>query len=141
MPRSYPAFPRVGVGAVVTKDENVLLIKRRFEPKAGKWTLPGGLVNVGETLQQAVRREISEECGIQINPKRIIDVLDVIEEDDQHRIKYHYVVVDFEAEYISGTAVPGSDVTEVKWVPRSRLTQLNLPESTRDFFLKHRASL
>jgi len=137
MPRAYPDFPRIGVGAVVVKDEQVLLIKRKFEPKAGMWTLPGGLVNVGETLQQAVQREIAEECGIRVQPKNIIDVIDVIEEDAQHRIKYHYVVVDFEAEYISGTAVPGSDVTAVKWVPKNKLTDLNLPESTREFFLKH----
>lgn len=78
MPRAYPDFPRIGVGAVVVKDEQVLLIKRKSEPKAGKWTLPGGVLNLGETLQDAVQREISEECGIRIKPTRIVDVLDVM---------------------------------------------------------------
>lgn len=137
MAREYPGFPRVGVGAIVFRDDALLLVQRKFEPSAGYWTLPGGLVKLGETLQQAVQREIAEECSIQVKPKKIVDVFDVIEHDEENRTQYHYVIVDFEAEYISGRVAPGSDVTQARWVPTNQLSTLDLPEITKEFLTKH----
>jgi len=135
--RKYSQRPLVGVGAVIIENDEVLLVKRAKEPKANFWTIPGGLVELGETIHDALKREIREECQVEIKPKEIIDVVDYIEKDDEGNFKYHYVLVDFEAEIVSGIPAPGSDVLETRWVSFYELKTLNLPKITSDFFEKH----
>jgi len=135
--REYPSHPLVAVGAVIIKDDKILLVKRRYEPKANFWTLPGGHVKLGEGVRQALIREIHEECGIEIEPKKIIDVIDFIEQDEDERIRFHYVIVDFEAIYKNGEIKPASDVQNAKWFFLSELNKINLPEITKNFFKKN----
>lgn len=132
--RKYSQRPLVGVGAVIIENDEVLLVKRAKEPKANFWTLPGGLVEIGETIHDALKREIREECQVEIELKEIIDVVDYIEKNDAGDFKYHYVLVDFEAKIVGGTLSPGSDVLETRWVSFSELKTLNLPKITSDFF-------
>ncbi len=135
--RKYPHQPLLGVGAVILKNDKILLVKRKFEPKARFWTLPGGMVELGESLDQALKREIREECGIKIEPQKIIDVIDYIERDEDDQVKYHYLLVDFQAEQIGGTLSPSSDVLDAGWFDLSELSGLTLPEITQEFLKKH----
>ncbi|MFQ5750886.1 MAG: NUDIX hydrolase [bacterium] len=92
--RIYPVQPLLGIGAVIIKDNRFLLVKRKYEPYAHFWTLPGGLVELGEYVHEAVIREIREECGIKVKPTKIVDVIDYIEKDEKAKIKYHYVLIE-----------------------------------------------
>lgn len=94
-------------------------------------------MEVGETTEEAVIREVQEECSITINPTRLVDIIDFIEADQDEKIRYHYIIVDFEAEYVSGSEAPASDVSELAWFAIDQLRDLKLPEITRDFFAKH----
>lgn len=136
--RKYPQQPLLGVGAVILKNNKILLVKRKFEPKVGFWTLPGGMVELGEGLEYALKREIREECGIKIEPQKIIDVIDYIERDEEDQVKYHYLLVDFEAKHTSGKLAPSSDVLDAKWFDLSKLKRISLPEVTEKFLKKHR---
>lgn len=127
----------VGVGAVIFKNDQLLLVKRRFEPKAQFWSLPGGLVEWGETVEEAIIRETREECGIEIDPIRLVDVIDFIDRDERGEIRYHYVLVDFEACYLGGEVAPQSDAADARWFSPSELTEISLPEITRKFLQKH----
>jgi ADP-ribose pyrophosphatase len=131
--REYPSHPLVAVGAVIIKDGKILLVKRRYEPKANYWTLPGGLVKLGEGVRQALIREVREECGIEIEPKRIIDVIDFIDKDENERFRFHYVIVDFEAIYRKGTIKPASDVQSARWFSFAELNKVKLPKLTKSF--------
>ena len=109
MAREYPAHPVVGVGAVVVRDGKALIIKRAHEPRKGEWSLPGGLLELGESLQDAVRREIKEETSLEIAVGPVIETFDRVHKDDHGKIRYHFVIVDFVCWPTSGEAVPGSD--------------------------------
>ncbi|MFQ5824276.1 MAG: NUDIX hydrolase [bacterium] len=135
--RKYPSQPLLGVGAVIIKNGKILLVKRRFEPKANYWTLPGGLVELGEEVRQALIREIREECSIEIEPAKIIDVIDFIEYDAEARVKFHYILIDFEAVYKGGEITPSSDVLNVKWFTKNELNNIELPEITQKFLEKY----
>lgn len=114
--REYPERPVVGVGGVVIRDGAVLLVKRSAEPLKGTWTLPGGVVECGEPLQDAVARELREETGLQVRVVEMIEVFDRIVRDEAGRVRYHYVLVDYLCEGDSREAVAGSDVSAVAWV-------------------------
>jgi mutator protein MutT len=129
MAREYPAFPIVAVGVVVKKDGEVLLVKRATHPAHGRWSLPGGVVEVGETVKETAAREIREECGIEIEVGCLLEVLDRIIPDKQRRIRYHYVILDFEAKYKSGKLCASSDISEAHWVPLNQIRQYNLTEA------------
>ena len=128
--RSYPDLPRVAVGAVVLKDNRVLLVRRAKPPAQGLWAIPGGSVELGETLQQAAEREILEETGITIQANKTVYTFDLIEKDENNRIRFHYVIVDLMADYISGKPLPGDDADEVRWVSSEELKNLDVNPRT-----------
>lgn len=115
MKRDYPERPFVGVGAFVWQGEHVLLIRRGKAPKMGEWSIPGGAQHVGESLAEAVTREVFEETGIRIRLTGLLDVLDMIDRDDADGVRHHYTLIDYMAEAIGGVARPGDDVTDVVW--------------------------
>lgn len=130
MKRHYPEQPLVGVGAVIFRGKEVLLVLRGQEPALGSWSLPGGLVELGETLEAALRRELREEVGISVRILGISAVLDRIYRDPQGGIPYHYVLVDFLCDYEAGELRPGSDITDARFARLSELDQVDLPEFT-----------
>lgn len=137
MDRKYPAAPIVCVGSTIFRNKKILLVKRANKPHAEHWTLPGGKVEVGESVQQALHREIKEECGIEINIKKLVDVIDYIEKDGVDRIKFHYTIIDFESTYVSGEIMAASDVKEAGWFALEQIPGLEIPEITKSFFQKH----
>lgn len=126
----YPDFPRVAVGAVVFKDERVLLVRRGQPPAENLWAIPGGSVEIGETLQTAAEREIREETGIRIRAAEPIYTFDVIERDKTGSIRFHYVIVDLSAEYVSGELTAGDDALEVRWVSADEIKTLTVNATT-----------
>jgi ADP-ribose pyrophosphatase YjhB (NUDIX family) len=129
--REYPRAPLIGVGAVAIKDGKILLMKRAFEPGKGKWSIPGGLVEVGETLSDACAREMEEETGIKIHVLELINAYDMIVPDEAGKIKYHYVLIDFLVKPIGGTERPSVEVLEMKWVTYEEARQLDMTNSAR----------
>jgi 8-oxo-dGTP diphosphatase len=134
MKREYPAAPIAGVGVVVLRDSDdgngggveVLLI----QPSRGRWSLPGGVVELGERVREAAIREVREECGIEVRPDRLIEVLDAIRPDEAGRIQYHYILIDILAEYQSGELTPSSDAQDARWFKMDELTELDVPDIT-----------
>lgn len=131
--REYPRYPIVGVGAVVLKDGQLLLIKRLHEPGAGQWTLPGGAVELGEELEEATLREVWEECGIPIAIQKLAGVVNRVIRDEEGRIQYHYVIVDYLAQPLSDRLKAGSDVAEAAWVPFNELDRYALASGMKEF--------
>ncbi len=128
VPREYPDAPRVGVGAVVLDGERVLLVRRGRPPGEGKWSIPGGLVRVGERLEDAAVREVEEECGLRIRILGLCGVVDrVIRADGSGAVRYHYVIIDYVAAVASGELRPGSDAAEAGWV---RIDELAARDTT-----------
>ena len=124
--REYPERPIVGVGAVIVDDGKVVLIKRKYEPLQGQWSLPGGGVEVGETLEAAVAREMLEETGLEVVVGPVIEVFDRIMRDDEHRVRYHYVLIDYLCWPIAGELRAGSDVDAAIWVEPADLPAYTL---------------
>jgi len=130
MKRSYPERPFVGVGAVVLRGEEVLLIRRAKAPRAGTWSIPGGAQRVGETVVEAALREVREECGIEIEIAGIVAVVDSIGRDGAGAVEYHYTLIDVSAEWRAGEARAGDDAAEVAWVRLDRLEPYKLWRET-----------
>jgi ADP-ribose pyrophosphatase YjhB (NUDIX family) len=118
------------VGAVVFRGEEVLLVRRGQEPARDSWSLPGGLVELGETLEGALKRELEEETGLTVKILGITAVLERIYRDPAGRIPYHYVLVDYLCEYEGGELSPASDITAARFVPLSELSRFDLPQFT-----------
>ena len=124
--REFPDAPRVGVGAVILDADRVLLVKRARPPSEGKWSIPGGLVHLGERIEDALRREVMEECGVAV---RLIGLCGVIDRvrlapgngPEPERVHYHYVIIDYVAAIEAGVPRAGSDAAEVRWVPIAEL--------------------
>ena len=130
--REYPEHPLVGVGGVILDGEKVLLIRRRGEPLRGEWSIPGGLVEVGETLTEALGREIREETGLVVRVGPIVEVFDRILPDEQGKVRYHYVLVDYLCHVEGGRLEAATDAEETCWADRSSLTGYGLrPETLR----------
>jgi len=121
MQREFPLAPLVGVGAVIVNAGRVLLVRRGSEPMKGCWSLPGGLVELGETLLDAVEREVKEETGLVVEPLELIEVLDRIHRQGE-RVQYHYVVADYHCRVVGGDLQAASDAAAVRWVERSEWT-------------------
>jgi len=118
MRREFPETPLVGIGAVIVHEGRVLLVKRGAEPLKGHWSLPGGLLEVGESLLQGVTREVREETGLTVEPVELLELLDRIYRDGQ-RVRYHYVIADYLCRVTSGELCAASDADEVRWVERA----------------------
>ena len=127
---SYPDHPRVAVGAFVFKDDKVLLVRRAKAPSEDLWAIPGGKVRLGESLKKAAEREIKEETGITIQAREPVFTFDHIETDGNDRIRFHYVIVDLSADYVSGHPRPGDDALEARWISSARLKDLNVSKKT-----------
>ena len=132
MRRHYPDHPLVGVGAVVFKGGEVLLVRRGQEPARDSWSLPGGLVELGETLAAAIQRELAEETGLTVTILGIAAVAERIFPDPDGRIAYHYVLVDYLCDYLAGELSPGSDITAARFVSLGDLPDFDLPPFTAD---------
>lgn len=116
MNREYPPRPIVGIGVVVLRPGHVLVVRRGRPPGEGSWSLPGGAQKIGETAQQAARRELREETGLEVGPLLLAGQVDSITRDPDGRVRYHYTIVDFAAAWTGGMALPGGDVTAAKWI-------------------------
>ncbi|HEX9896207.1 MAG TPA: NUDIX hydrolase [Dehalococcoidales bacterium] len=134
--RWYPAYPMVGVGALILKERRMLLVKRSKEPSKGLWSIPGGRLELGETIEEAVKREVLEECGVQIDIVRILDVMDNILRDDDGRISYHFVLIDVLANYLSGEPKAESDAEECRWVTPAGLANLDMNPRLRAVIMR-----
>ena len=127
----YPAVPRVAVGAVVFRADRVLLVQRGQAPSFENWAIPGGKVRLGESLQHAAEREIHEETGLVIRAGDPVYTFDHVERDDAGRVRFHYVIVDLLAEYVSGDIVPGDDVIDARWIAAADLVNYSVSPQTR----------
>jgi len=130
--REYPEHPRVGVGAVVLHEGRVLLVRRGRPPGIGKWSLPGGLVRLGETTRAAIVREVAEECGLAVRVVGLAGMVERVVEDDAGRVRYHYVLVDYLVRPETVDAVAGSDADEVRWVEVGCVGELDVTEGLVD---------
>lgn len=115
MSREFPDRPVVAVGAVILRDGEVLLVRRGVEPSLGLWSIPGGAIELGETPEKALIREVREETGLDVEPEYLVDVYNTVVEAGGG-IRYHYVIIDYECRHVSGSLQAGSDVEEVRWV-------------------------
>jgi ADP-ribose pyrophosphatase YjhB (NUDIX family) len=118
MRREFPETPLVGVGAVAVKEGQVLLIRRGHEPMKGHWSLPGGLLELGESLTDGVTREMREETGLAVQPVELIELLDRIHREGE-RVRYHYVIADYLCQVVGGALHAASDADEARWVERA----------------------
>lgn len=134
--REYPERPIASVACCVFKGNRVLVIKRANPPSQGLWSVPGGMIELGETFQDAAKRELDEECGIEIEIDRIFDVENFTVPDETGRIQFHYVVTYLVARYISGEVRPGSDALDVCWATSQELSSLDMNPVVRDIMLR-----
>ncbi len=130
MNRRYPEYPLVGVGAIIFRQDRVLLVQRGNEPAYGKWSIPGGLVELGESLEAAIRREVLEEVNLEVKVRDIVAALDRVTRDGNGVIEYHYVLLDFICESGSGNPVPASDVMDCAFASLDGLNRFNMTEGT-----------
>jgi len=128
--RSYPARPFVGVGVVVWHQGRVLLIRRGKAPRKGQWSLPGGAQHLGETVAEAARREVREEAGIDIRVVGLLDVIDLIERDEDGRVRHHYALSDLVAEAMGDSLTAGDDAAEATWASPADLGRYDLWDET-----------
>jgi 8-oxo-dGTP diphosphatase len=142
--RVYPDQPVVGVGAIILNHGSLLLEKRKNEPSRGKWTVPGGLVELGEPLEHAVIRELEEETSLECvkgESPRLIDVVDNIDLDDKGKVKYHFVIIDYLLKVKNYVFKAASDAEDLRWVPMEEVEAYDLTSSFRVFFRRNRQSL
>src|SRR5262245_18446059 len=140
MARSYPDRPIVGVGAVILRDREVVLVRRVAEPLRGQWSLPGGMLELGETLRQGVEREVLEETGLRVEVEQVLDVFDSIFPDAQGQPQFHHVLIDFLCVPQGGDLRAAGDATEAVWAKLDKLERFWLTEITRAVILKALAS-
>ena len=142
MGREYPLRPIVGVGAIILENENVLIVRRGQPPKMGAWSIPGGGVHLGEDLEQACRREVKEETGLDVEILSEGRVLNRVTRDEWERVQFHYVLIDFVCRPIGGMLQATSDISEAKWVPLSDVSSLRpMTSGTAEFILESVATL
>jgi len=136
MTREYPNNPLVGVGAVIVEDNRVLLIRRGQPPLLGEWSLPGGVLECGETLREATIREVREETGLSVETGEMLGVYERVIRNDDGRVRYHYVLIDFICRVLGGDLAAGTDAAEVQWFGSAELEGLDLPHDTCEVIAK-----
>jgi ADP-ribose pyrophosphatase YjhB (NUDIX family) len=136
MQREYPETPLVGVGAIIIEAGRVVLVKRGHPPLEGKWSIPGGVLEIGETLRKAAVREALEETGLAVEPGELLGVFERVIPDEQGRMRYHYVLIDFLCRRVAGELAAGDDADEVRWFRREELRGLELARETEEVILK-----
>jgi 8-oxo-dGTP diphosphatase len=139
--RQYPKKPVLGVGAVILNGDKILLEQRKNEPSKGKWSVPGGLVELGESMEDAVVREVKEETGLDVYEPRLVDVVNYVSYGERGAVIYHYVIVDYLVTVMRGKPKAASDAAALRWVPFNELEQYDLTESFRLFFERNRPKL
>ncbi len=136
MQREFPEVPLVGVGAIIVEDGCVVLVKRAHPPLQAEWSIPGGVLEVGELVREAAIREAREETGLTVEPGELLGVYDRVLRSPERRVQYHYVLIDFLCRRVAGDLAAGSDAAEVRWFRREDLPALKLAEDTLDVILK-----
>ena len=134
--RQYPVRPIVGVGAVILDGARVLLVRRAHEPLKGEWSLPGGAVELGETLEAALAREVVEETGLDVVVGPVVEVLDRVQRAPDGRVEYHFVIVDYLCTVRAGVVAHGSDASDVRWVSVSELSDHRVTTKAIEVILK-----
>lgn len=141
MQREFPETPLIGVGAIIIENARVVLVKRAHPPLQAQWSIPGGVLEVGELLREAAIREAREETGLTVEPGELLGVYDRILRNADKRVQYHYVLIDFLCRRVAGDLAAASDAAEVRWFSREELAPLNLAEDTLDVIHKGFAKL
>jgi 8-oxo-dGTP diphosphatase len=141
MRREFPEVPLVGVGAIIIEDSRVVLVKRAHPPLQAEWSIPGGVLEVGELVREAAIREAREETGLTVEPGELLGVYDRVLRNAERRVQYHYVLIDFLCRRVAGELAAASDAAEVRWFTREELPGLGLAEDTLDVIHKGFAKL
>jgi len=141
MKREFPELPLVGVGAIIIDGDRVLLVKRAHPPIQGQWSIPGGVLEVGEMVREAAIREAREETGLIVEPGELLGVYDRILRDPEERVQYHYVLIDFLCRATGGQLQAATDAAEARWFTRAELPPLKLAEDTQEVIHKGFESL
>lgn len=127
----YPYHPRAAVGAVVFREHKVLLVLRRQPPAQNQWAIPGGKIELGETIQQAAEREVFEETGLTVRAGKPVSVVDLVDRDPSGRVRFHYILINLVAEFIEGELIPNDDALDARWVAPTEIENLHITKSTR----------
>ncbi|MCS7136529.1 MAG: NUDIX hydrolase [Nitrososphaerota archaeon] len=136
MGKEYPKMPVVAVGALILQDHKILLVKRKNEPGKGRWSIPGGTVELGESLKDAVIREVYEETGLVVEVSELLDIVEVIRKDEVGNVIFHYVILDYLAKPISGTLRAASDVSDALWASIEEAMNMEITDSLRAMLRK-----
>ena len=136
MQREFPEVPLVGVGAIIIEESHVVLVKRVHPPLRAEWSIPGGVLEVGELVREAAVREAREETGLTVEPGELLGVYDRVLRNAEQRVQYHYVLIDFLCRQVAGDLAASSDADEVRWFSREELPALKLAEDTLDVIRK-----
>lgn len=132
MKREYPNMPMVGVGAIIVEEGRVVLVKRAHLPLLGEWSIPGGAVELGETVREAVIREAREETGLDVEPVALVGVFDRVIRDESQSVLYHYVLVDYYCRRVSGELCAGSDCDGARWFSPGEVAEVPLPKDSAE---------
>src|SRR5580704_9290629 len=141
MQREFPEVPVVGVSFIIIEDARIVLVKRGHPPLQAEWSIPGGLLEVGELVREATIREAREETGLTVEPGELLGVYDRVLRDTEQRVQYHYVLIDFLCRRVAGDLAAASDAAEVRWFMREELPELKLAEDTLEVIRKGFAKL
>ena len=134
--RDYPDRPLVGVGAVIVHDNKVVIVQRGTEPLKGQWSVPGGALEIGETLRECAAREALEETGLHVKAGEVLEVFDAIYRQPDGRVQYHYVLIDFQCRLLGGELRAGADALDAKWVTVEDLEGFKIAETARNVIWK-----
>lgn len=141
MSREYPDRPWVGIGCIVLRGEDVLLVRRGKPPRAGEWSIPGGAQLLGETAEDCARRELAEEAGVTVGPLALALVVDSLTHDEDGRARFHYTIIDYAARWLSGEPRAGDDVTQARFFAPHELAELGLWEAAHRAIAAARSAL
>lgn len=136
MKRDYPDRPLVGIGAVIVQGGRAILVQRGTEPLKGQWSIPGGALEIGETLRQCAAREALEETGLEVEAGKVLEVFDSIYRDADGRIRYHYVLIDFICRITGGELRAGGDAAQVRWITLDEVASFDMAETARQVLRK-----